>query len=82
MMETIAQIIGMLGVVIVLVAYWLLASGKLSHRDVRYPWLNIVGTAGILYSLLTQWNLPSIVAQVLWILLSVAALIRIRMGKA
>ena len=72
----------MLGVAIVLVAYWLLASGKLSHHDARYPWLNILGTSGILYSLLYQWNLPSIVAQILWILLSVAALIRIRLGRA
>lgn len=81
-MASIAQTIGLLGVAIVLVAYWLLASGKVSNHDTRYPWLNIVGTSGILFSLMYQWNLPSVVAQILWIMLSVAALIRIHLGRA
>ncbi len=77
-MEIIAQIIGMFGVVGVLAAYWFLASGKFTNNDPRYLWLNIVATLAILFSLFYQWNLPSVVAQILWILVSIIGLIRIR----
>lgn len=73
-----ASAIGLLGVAIVLVSYGLLTTGRLTDRDARYYWLNIVGTAGIAVSLVTQWNLPSMVAQILWILVSFVALIRLR----
>ncbi len=67
-----------MGVAIVLVAYGLLTTGKLGEHDARYYWLNIVGTVGIAISLLVQWNLASMVAQILWIVVSVVALLRIR----
>jgi hypothetical protein len=77
-MEVYANIIGIVGVAIVLVSYGLLTSGRLTDRDARYYWLNIIGTVGIAVSLLVQWNLPSMVAQILWILVSFVALIRLR----
>jgi hypothetical protein len=80
-MEILANSIGMLGVAIQLVAYWLLASGKMSHNDARYPVINIIGTLCIVMSVLYQWNLPSFVSQVMWIAISIAGLIRIKMGR-
>ena len=71
------SIIGYGGVVLVLIAYGLLASGRMSNDDWRYPILNIVGTLGIAYSLLYQWNLPSMVAQLVWIAISIVGLMRI-----
>jgi len=70
-------LIGFVGVFIVLVAYALLASGRLSNDDMRYPVLNIVGTLGIAYSLLYQWNLPSMVTQLIWIAVSIIGMMRI-----
>jgi uncharacterized membrane protein YuzA (DUF378 family) len=76
--ELVAQIIGLVGVAGVLAAYWLLTSGKFTNHDPRYLWLNIAATLAILFSLFYQWNLPSVVAQILWILVSIAGLIRIK----
>ena len=73
-----ANAVGLLGVAVVLVSYGLLTTGKLTEHDARYYWLNIIGTAGIAISLLTQWNLPSMVAQILWIVISFVAIIRLR----
>jgi paired small multidrug resistance pump len=69
--------IGFVGVVIVLLAYGLLTLGKLSGDDWRYPVLNIVGTLGIVVSLFAQFNLPSMVTQLMWIAVSIIGLMRI-----
>lgn len=74
---SLASAIGYLGVVIVLITYALLASGRLSNNDWRYPVLNIVGTLGIVVSLFEQWNLPSMVSQLVWIAISIVGIMRI-----
>lgn len=75
------DIIGYAGVLLVLVAYGLLATGRMSNDDWRYPVINIIGTMGIAYSLLYQWNLPSMVAQLVWIAISIVGLMRIAKKK-
>ncbi len=70
------NIIGLIGVAIELVAYALVSTGRWSSAQPRYQIINIIGTSMILFSLLFAWNLPSVVAQVLWILLSFIGLIR------
>lgn len=74
---TLPTIIGLAGVFIVLVAYWLLASGRMSNDDWRYPAINIIGTLGIVVSLLENWNPASMVAQLVWIAISIVGLMRI-----
>jgi hypothetical protein len=81
-MADFAQIIGVAGTFIVLLAYALLTTGRLSNNDPRYPALNILGTSGILFSLRYEWNLPAVVTQVLWILIGIAALVRIYARRA
>lgn len=73
--------IGLVGVFIVSLAYALYASGKIKSTDWAYPLLNLVGTTGILISLFAQWNLPSFVAQISWILLSLVGMVRIWRSK-
>lgn len=74
---TLPSFIGYAGVVVVLITYWLLASGRLSNNDWRYPVLNIVGTLGIVVSIFEQWNLPSMVSQLVWIAISIVGIMRI-----
>lgn len=74
---TLPSLIGYVGVVVVLITYALLASGRLSNNDWRYPVLNIVGTLGIVVSLFEQWNLPSMVSQLVWIAISIVGIMRI-----
>ena len=77
-MESIATGIGLLGVGIVLFTYGMLTLGKMGENEPRYYILNIIGTIGIAISLLVQWNLAAMVAQVLWIVVSLVGLYRIR----
>lgn len=81
-MPPIPTTIGFAGISLVLLAYALLASGRMSNDDWRYPVINIVGTLGIAYSLLYEWNLPSMVAQLVWIAISIVGLMRIAKKKA
>lgn len=74
---TLPTFIGYAGVVVVLITYLLLASGRLSNNDWRYPVLNIVGTLGIVVSLFEQCNLPSMVSQLVWIAISIVGIMRI-----
>lgn len=76
-MEHFPTIVGLAGVSVSLITYGLLASGRLSNDDWRYPVLNIVGTLGIGYSLLFEFNLPSMVTQLMWIAISLVGLMRI-----
>lgn len=76
-MESYATWIGLAGVALVGATYALFTLGRIASDDWRYPLLNIVGTGGILYSLLYAWNLPSFVMQVVWIVLSAIGLLRV-----
>jgi hypothetical protein len=76
--ESFLIVLGLIGSVLVLAAYFALASGRLNKDDPRYYWLNILATAMLLASLMVQWNLPAVVSQVVWIILSLTALWRIR----
>lgn len=77
-MESLATIIGLVGVAVNLAAYGMLSSGKLKASDALYQYLNIAGTTGLLISLFAQWNLPSFVANMAWLLIGIVGLIRIR----
>ena len=67
---------GIAGVALVLIAYGWITSGKTTAADPRFQLLNIVGTIGILLSLLVQWNLPAFIVNAAWLLIGLFALIR------
>ncbi len=76
-MDSLYTIIGIVGVVVNLTAYGLITSGRLGTGDARYQLLNIFGTCGLLISLIAQWNLPSFIANVAWLMIGIIGLIRI-----
>jgi len=75
-MHFLPNMIGLAGVAIEIAAYALVATGRWRSTQPRYQIINIVGTAMILYSLLFAWNLPSVVAQIIWIIFSIIGLAR------
>ncbi len=76
-MESFFIFLGILGALTVIAAYGLLAAGKLQSGEAHYQWMNVLGTAGILISLITQWNLASFVANTAWLLIGLVGLVRI-----
>lgn len=71
-----ANPIGIVGVVLVLVAYLLLQLDRLSQDSVSYSLLNTVGSIFILYSLFFFWNLASGVIEISWLVISLFGLVK------
>ena len=70
MVVLLGDVIGIIGVSIIVVTYLLLQLQKISSQTLTYSILNIVGSIMILYSLIDNWNLASFVIQVFWIIIS------------
>ena len=67
---TFPEIIGTLGVLITLIAYFYLQIGKLRAENPWYSFLNALGALLILCSLYYEWNLASCLMEGTWLLLS------------
>lgn len=64
------NVIGMIGVVLVLVAYLLLQIDKLSQDSITFSLFNFIGSICILISLYFTWNLASGVIEIAWLIIS------------
>ena len=71
------DLIGCAGVAVLMGAYFANQQRWLASDDWRYPFGNLVGAVLILVSLFFEWNLPSVVIEILWIAISLWGL-----GKA
>jgi uncharacterized membrane protein YidH (DUF202 family) len=76
MESLIIDAIGILGVAIVVVTYFLLQSEKIDSKGFLYSFLNAFGSLLIMYSLLYSWNLASFIIELVWILISLYGLRR------
>lgn len=74
----ISELLGILGVVMVLSGYFLLVAERLRESDSSYLGLNVLGSALILVSLARHFNLAATIMQAAWILISVAGALRRR----
>ena len=68
------DLIGLIGVFIVLLAYFLMQTDRLDSKSTLFSILNIVGSVCILISLFVDWNLSAFIIEVSWILISFYAL--------
>lgn len=67
---SIHDIIGIVGVAIVLVTYLLLQLEKMSSASLQYSLANLMGAILIMVSLVETWNLASVIIEVAWGLIS------------
>lgn len=72
----IANPIGMIGVIIILIAYFLLSTGRWAADSMIYQVLNFIGAWLILYSLFFHWNLSSVVIEIAWVIISMIGIYR------
>lgn len=68
--------IGITGVALVLVAYFLLQIDRLNQDHISYSLTNLVGSGFILISLLYTWNLSSFIIEIFWLAISLFGLIK------
>jgi len=64
------NVIGIIGVVFVLLAYLLLQLDRLKQDSITYSVMNLVGAIFILVSLCYTWNLASGVIEIAWLVIS------------
>lgn len=73
---TIPDLVGYLGVALVVGTYFLSQVGRMESTRALYPALNAVGALLILFSLAHRPNPPSIVIEFFWLVISVVGLTR------
>jgi len=65
-----ADVVGTVGVLIIIITYLLLQLEKIKSTDLLYSILNVIGSLLIVYSLLFNWNFSSFLIEFFWILIS------------
>lgn len=75
-LSNIANAVGMIGVIMILVAYLLSSMGRWAVTDIYYQLVNFIGAALILFSLYYHWNLASVVIEIAWLMISVYGMYR------
>lgn len=76
-----ADIIGISGVILLLIAYFLLSTNRMSSQSLSYQLYNLIGALCILYSLLFTFNLSSVVIETCWIIISLIGIYRIQTAR-
>ena len=72
---------GIIGSIVVIIAYFATQAGWLSASDPRFALANLAGAALIIASLMVDWNLAAFVMEVFWILISLFGLARHYAGR-
>lgn len=68
--------IGIIGVTIILIVYYLLQVERLRSDDLVYSVTNLIGALLIVVSLRYQFNLASFVIEIFWIAISIIGIVR------
>lgn len=78
------NVIGNLGVALIVGSYFLVQIGKMSATGIVYTAGNGLGAALVMYSLYFDFNLSSFIIEVFWLAISIVGVVRIyreRWGK-
>jgi len=70
------DLVGNVGVVILMVTYLLLQLNKIRSDDLMYSLLNAAGASLIVVSLLVNFNLSALLMEVFWVLISFVGIYR------
>ena len=81
---TLPDWIGLSGAFLIVLAYFLLQTGRIDPRSIAFSLVNALGAAGILFSLTFEFNLPAFAIELFWLVISGYGLflaIRVRRSK-
>jgi membrane-bound ClpP family serine protease len=73
----ISDFVGMTGVIIILIAYFLLSTERWDSQNIIFQLANFIGAWMILFSLFFHWNLSSVIIEIAWIIISAVGIFRI-----
>ncbi len=75
------DLVGILGVAMIVGSYFLIQLRKMSGTSLSYTVLNGMGAAFILYSLLYEFNMSAFIVELFWLLISLMGVGRIIIEK-
>lgn len=70
------DLVGNLGVIIILVTYLAVQIDRIDVTGIRYSILNGIGAVMIIFSLMVEFNLSAIVMEFAWLLISIFGIAR------
>ncbi len=68
------DLIGSVGVLLIVGAYFLLVIRRIASTDLAYSGLNALGAALILFSLSQDFNFPAFLIELFWLLISIVGM--------
>lgn len=75
------HIIGWLGGILVVIAYLLNTTGKLTAKDFWYQFLNLIGSIALIINTFLVGAYPSAAVNVIWVAIAVVGLIKSRKAQ-
>lgn len=72
--ELLVEGVGWAGAALILVAYLLVTTERLTGRSALFQWMNLVGAAGFVVNGLWHKAIPSATLNIVWMLIAVVAL--------
>lgn len=73
-MAEFADLVGIVGSILLMIAYFLLQKGTIKGTDASYLYLNLIGASFILFSLFFFPNRSAIIIEVFWVIISLYGL--------
>jgi hypothetical protein len=71
------EVIGWTGAILILVAYLLVSTGRLTGQSLAFQWMNLAGAACFIVNSGWHGALPSTILNILWLLIGTVTLWRI-----
>jgi hypothetical protein len=68
---TFYDLIGSIGVLIVIITYFLLQTERIKSESIYYSILNAIGSGLIILSLIFNFNLAALIQELFWVLISI-----------
>ena len=81
MENNLPTITGWIGMVLILVAYYLVSSKKVAGDSRLYQALNFFGALGIIWNTLVQQAWPAMTLNVVWALIAIKTLLLVKKNK-
>ena len=75
--EIAVEVAGWGGALLILLAYLLVTTGKLTGQSPAFQWMNFVGAAGFIVNGWWHGAIPSASLNVIWMLIAAVALLRL-----
>jgi len=69
---------GILGAIIIIIAYSNISIGSWNKSSVLYHVANAIGATLILFSLIPSFNWATLILQIVWILIAIMGLLKLR----